>query len=116
MSHILVTGGDPSELQLIIFVIISEELTKELESKTHLSLPSTNYFVKVTSHPGVMSRPAKKVPIEKSHYSCKTKSSSVTWRHVGLYNRCRSENHELICKKGNKTTVNIPLYRPKLLQ
>lgn len=62
MSHILVTGGDPSELQLIIFVIISEELTKELDSKTHLSPQSTNYFVKVTSHPGVMSRPVKKCP------------------------------------------------------
>ena len=40
--------------------------------------------------------------MEKSHYSCKTKSSSVTWRHVGLYNRCRSENHELICKKATR--------------
>jgi len=90
-----VTGGDRTGLQLIIFVIISEELTKELESKTYLNPPSTKYFVKVPSGPGAMCQ--RKVLTDKSHYSNETKSSSITWRHVGLHNRCIS-NHELICR------------------
>jgi hypothetical protein len=56
-------------------------------------------FVKITSHLAAMSRPAKKVLMEESHYSGETKSSSITRRHAGPHNRCRSENMSLSAKR-----------------